>query len=92
MGELEKIQSAKAAAAAAQVAPVTNHLTDAVNYLDTIQKHYSALNKTIKHPIHPIAPANDPPYGILKGGSKPSYRDWSHTVKHHNSMTLPPST
>lgn len=34
---------------------------------------------------------NDVPYGILKGGSKPSYREWSKTIK-NNIVTDPNSS
>ena len=29
---------------------------------------------------------NSIPYGCLKGGSKPTFRQWNHTVKNHNSQ------
>jgi hypothetical protein len=34
---------------------------------------------------------NSVPYGCLKGGSKPTFRQWNYTVKNHNSQneTLP---
>jgi hypothetical protein len=51
--------------------------------------------------IQPIAPTisepfkinvkNDVPYGILKGGSKPSYREWSRTQR-NNIVTNPNSS
>lgn len=34
---------------------------------------------------------NDVPYGILKGGTKPSYREWSKTIK-NNIVTNPNSS
>ena len=34
---------------------------------------------------------NDVPYGILKGGNKPSYREWSKTIK-NNIVTNPNSS
>ena len=29
---------------------------------------------------------NNVPYGCLKGGSKPTFRQWNHTIKNHNSQ------
>ena len=35
--------------------------------------------------ILPNNKSNDVPYGILKGGSKPTYRQWNQTKKNHQS-------
>jgi hypothetical protein len=40
-------------------------------------------------PLINILPNNSPPYGILKGGTKPTYRDWTRTQRNNNVVTSP---
>ena len=78
--------------------PVSNHLSEAMSYLSNINPVVPQipLNKTLKNTPQPqpqpqqpqSAVYVDPPYGVLKGGSKPLYRDWSNqpqnqTLKRH---------
>jgi len=92
MGEIEKIHSDAATRHATRNINTqnqnygrpftTNHLEDAMSYLSKITPH-KPLNQTIKQ--H----APDPPYGVLKGGAKPLYRNWvNKTIKHSNNHMI----
>lgn len=82
--------------------PQTNHLTEAMSYLSNIKtnpnQRTTSLNRTIKQAPNPnvglnpnigsSSDAKDPPYGVLKGGSKPLYRNWvNQTLKHPQNPT-----
>lgn len=73
--------------------PPSNHLTDAMQYLSKMPSQ-THLNKTLKNTSYrqPELQPNiqpDPPFGNLKGGEKPSYRDWKNqTLKHRASVHI----
>ena len=43
---------------------------------------------TASEPIITLKPHSEVPYGILKGGQKPTYRDWTRTHRIHPSAAL----
>ena len=49
-----------------------------------LNKHSTNVWSTIGNTIKPND--NDVPYGCLKGGTKPTFRQWNHTIKNHNNQ------
>ena len=68
----------------------SNSFQDSLLYLDNVTKHVKKekhKKKTLRKSdnlTNNIAPA--PPYGILKGGSKPLYSEYRKTMKNRNNV------
>ena len=49
-----------------------------------LNKHSTNVCSTMGNTIKPND--NNVPYGCLKGGTKPTFRQWNHTIKNHNNQ------
>jgi hypothetical protein len=71
------------------------HLSEITNVNPSVNPSVNAnVNPTVNANVNPTVPmyggySNAPPHGCLKGGSKPTYREYHNkTVKHKPSITI----
>lgn len=76
-----------------------NEFKESLTYLNSVikenKKKRSRKNKTQKNqridPDNLYIPNKEPPYGCLKGGRKPTYKQYQNTLKKDISPTIAPS-
>jgi hypothetical protein len=65
--------------------------TPVLNVYNDLPEDLIDMNKAFVSSVYPTLPLDPVPYGILKNGSKPTFREWKKTQKNISSLSLTPT-